>query len=137
MPNSQVATSPRVSAHRPAPVALPHDPLTAAAAVVAHINGSEVIDRAAAIEGMALRLERLRDAGPDISRYELEAHLPVLNALFLRFSAEAVNAGHSEHRAKLAKIAFSAHAAYARAVALLAGMQQANRNPQVVLEADS
>lgn len=138
MAESQIEPVDRASRHRPQPMKLPNDPATAAAAVVALVNGHDTVDRAAAIEAMSQRVAQLQDAGADITRYELEAHLLVLKALFLRFSAETITAGTTEQKSKFAKIALAAHSAYLRTVALLAGMQQQTEGrARVVLEVDS
>lgn len=136
--SSYSVRSERPSLHRPAPLTLPNDPAAAAAAVIALVNGHDSVDRASAIEAMSLRVTQFQAAGADITLYELESHLLVLKALFLRFSAETAKAGTADQRSKFAKIAISAHGAYLRTVALMAGLQhQTEGRARVVLEADS
>ena len=130
--DTQVA---RFSQHRPAPIELPSDPRLAAAAVLAYINGDDGIDRAAAIEAMTAKATLLADGDSDAALEGLAEHLPVLNALFLRFSAEAVAAKAPDHRAKLVKIALGAQNAYARTQALIAGLRlQRQGKARVVVE---
>jgi hypothetical protein len=128
----------RFSVHRPAPINLPSDPKLATAAVLAYINGDDGIDRAAAIEAMTARATLLAVADSDDALESLAEHLPVLNALFLRFSAEAIAAKAPDHRAKLVKIALSSQTAYARTQALIAGLRlQRQGKAKVVVEDDS
>lgn len=128
----------RLSQHRPAPVQLPADPRLASAAVLAYINGADGIDRAAAIEVMTARATSLAVADSDEALENLADHLPVLNALFLRFSAEAIATKLPDNRAKLMKIALSAQNAYARTQVLLAGLRaQKEGRARVVGEVDS
>lgn len=113
----------RFSQHRPAPIDLPSDPRLASAAVLAYINGEDGIERAAAIEAMTARAASLAIADSDEALKSLAEHLPVLNALFLRFSAEAIATKLPDNRAKLIKIALSAQNSYARTQALIAGLR--------------
>lgn len=128
----------RFSQHRPAPIALPTDPRRASAAVLAYINGDDGIERAGAIEAMAARAALLAVADSDDALESLAEHLPVLNALFLRFSAEAIATKLPDNRAKFIKIALGAQNSYARTVALIAGLrtQRAGR-AIVIVEANS
>ena len=113
----------RFSQHRPAPIDLPSDPRLASAAVLAYINGDDGIERAAAIEAMTVRAASLAVADSDEALESLAEHLPVLNALFLRFSAEAIATKLPDNRTKLMKIALSAQTSYTRCQALLAGLR--------------
>lgn len=117
---------------------LPSDPRSAATAVLAFINGEEGIQRAAAIEAMTARATLLADANSDGALEGLAEHLPVLNALFLRFSAEAISAKLPDHKAKFVKIALSAQSAYGRTQALIAGLRaQREGRATVVVDSDS
>ena len=128
----------RYSQHRPPPIELPDDRRLASAAVLAFINGDDVIDRAAAIEAMTERAVVLAVGDSDEALESLADHLPVLNALFLRFSAEAVAAKLPDHRAKLVKIALASQSAYARTQALIAGLRaQREGRVRVVVEGES
>jgi len=55
---------------------------------------------------------------------ELSAQLPVLEALFLRFSGEAAKAECPEHKAIFVKVALSAQTSFSRTVALLIALGQ-------------
>lgn len=128
----------RTSQHRPAPIELPSDPRLAATAVLAFINGENGIQRAAAIEAMTARAALLAEADSEEALESLAEHLPVLNALFLRFSAEAISAKLPDHKARFVKIALSAQSAYARTLALIAGLRaQREGRATVIVEADS
>lgn len=127
----------RFSQHRPAPIALPADPRQASAAVLAYINGDDGIERAGAIEAMSSRAAALACADSDEALEALAEHLPILNALFLRFSAEAVASKVPDHKAKLIKIALGAQAAYMRSQGLLAGLRAQRQNRSVIVEVDS
>lgn len=113
----------RFSQHRPAPIALPSDPRLASAAVLAYINGDDGVERAGAIEAMTVRAASLAVADSDDALESLAEHLPVLNALFLRFSAEAIATKLPDNRAKLIKIALAAQNSYSRTLALIAGLR--------------
>lgn len=128
----------RFSQHRPAPIELPNDPRLASAAVLAYINGDDGMDRAGAIEAMTARAAALAVADSDEALESLAEHLPVLNALFLRFSAEAIATKLPDNRAKFIKIALAAQNSYARTQALLAGLRaQRQGRVRVVVEANS
>lgn len=127
----------RASHHRPAPIALPSDPRLASAAVLAFVNGDDDIDRAGAIEAMTTRAASLALADSDEALESLAEHLPVLNALFLRFSAEAIASRVPDHKTKLMKIALSSQQAYARTQALIAGLRaQREGRASVIVEAE-
>ena len=106
--------------------------------MLAYINGEDSIDRAGAIEAMTARAASLAVADSDQALESLAEHLPVLHALFLRFSAEAIATKVPDHRAKLVKIALGAQASYARTQALIAGLRaQREGRATVTVEADS
>ncbi|OYY62014.1 MAG: hypothetical protein B7Y51_09210 [Burkholderiales bacterium 28-67-8] len=105
---------------------------------MAYINGEDSIERASAIEAMTARASALAGADSDEALESLAEHLPVLNALFLRFSAEAIAAKQADHKAKLVKIALGAQNSYARTLALIAGLRaQREGRANVVVEAIS
>ena len=54
----------RFSQHRPAAIQLPDDPRLATAAVLAYVNGSDTIERGAAIEALTARAALLADPDP-------------------------------------------------------------------------
>ena len=109
--------------HRPPAMQLPDDPHLAAAAVLAFINGADGIERASAIEALTARAALLADANPDEAIAALAEQLPVLNALFLVFSAESAAAKNPDARGKFVKLALSAQNAYARTQALVIGLR--------------
>ena len=125
------------SAHRPPPIQLPDDPQLAAALVLAHVNGNDSVDRAAAIEALTARVSELTDTDPESAIGALGEHLPVLNSLYLRFTAECVNAKSSEARAAFLKLALSAQKAYARTQALVIGLRaQGDGRARVVVDSE-
>jgi hypothetical protein len=112
-----------ISAHRPNGIQLPDDPREAAAGAIALLRGQTAMNRAAAAEALILRLHQLSSSGDAGTRAELIAHLPVLEALFLRFAGEAGRTEKAEHAAIFVKIALAAQQACARTVALLHGLR--------------
>ena len=124
----------RISSHRPGAVCLPEDPREAAAGAIALIRGNDAFDRAAGAEALTRRIELLANPDSDEALDEFAAHLPVLEALFLRFAGEASVAVKPEHQAAFLKIALNAQAAYARTSALIAAFRlQRDGKAQVTL----
>lgn len=115
----------RASSHRPAPIRLPDEPNLATASVLALINGADRIERASALEALMERAASLSDADPTSALLSLATQLPVLNALFLLFSAEAVTTKTTEARAAFLRLALQAQSAYARSQAIIVQVQQA------------
>lgn len=113
----------RITDHRPGAVRLPDDPREAAAGALALIRGESAFNRAAAAEALTRRIELLTIPDSDDALAEFTAHLPVLEALFLRFAGEASVAAKPEHQAALLKISLAAQAAYARTSALIAALR--------------
>ena len=127
----------RFSSHRPAAIQLPDDPQLATAAVLAYVNGADGIERAAAIEALTARAALLSDADPRQAITALAEQLPVLNAMFLIFTAESVATKNAEARAKYVKLALSSQNAYARTQALVIGLRlQTKGNARVALSDD-
>jgi hypothetical protein len=124
------------SSRRPLAMTLPDDPTLAAAGVVAYINGKSGVERGAAIEAMRDRAIALTKADLDGQLRGLAEQLPVLHALFLRFSVEAVAASDPDHRSKFMKIALGAQNSYARTQALVAALiaQQQGRGRVAAVE---
>ena len=124
----------RFSAHRPSAIQLPDDPRLATAAVLAYINGDDQMDRAAALEALTARTAALSHTDPDKAITALGEQLPILNALFLVFSAESMATKNFEARAKFVKLALSSQNAYARTQALVIGLRlQSKGNARVTL----
>ena len=127
----------RFSQHRPAPIELSTDSRLASATVLAYINGDDAIERAGAIEAVTARAASLAIADSDEALESLAEHLPVLNALFLRFSAEAIATKTPENRAKLLKIALGAQNSYGRTLALIAGLRAQRQGRARVILTDA
>lgn len=124
----------RFSPHRPTAIHLPDDPRLATAAVLAYINGDDQMDRAAAIEALTNRAALLSDADPQQAIAALAEQLPVLNAMFLLFTAESVATKNADARAKYVKLALSSQSAYARTQTLVIGLRLQNKgNARVTL----
>ena len=113
----------RISSHRPGAILLPEDPREAAAGAVAFIRGEDSFDRAAGAEALTRRIELLTNPDSDEALAEFTAHLPVLEALFIRFACEASAASRPQHQAAFLKISLAAQAAYARTSALIAALR--------------
>ena len=114
----------RATAHRPPALKLPDDPRDAAAQALAFINGADSYNRAAAIEGLNQRIAVLSDGDSDAALSELAAHLPILQSLFLKYSAEATTASRPEHKNSLLRMALSAQNSYTRTVIAISGLRQ-------------
>lgn len=118
-------TENRPSIHRPSAssIQLPEDPREAAAGAIALIRGESSFNRAMGAEALSRRIEKLSHPDSDEALAELTAHLPVLEALFLRFAGEAAALRRPEHQALLLKISLTAQAAYGRTSALVAALR--------------
>lgn len=128
----------RLSSHRPAAIQLPDDPQLAAALVLAHVNGQSSIDSASAIEALNARVSELTATDPESAIGALGEQLPILNALWLKFTVECVNAKTSEARAAFLKLALSAQRAFARTQTLVIGLRaQGEGRARVVVGDDS
>lgn len=122
--------------HRPAPLQLPDDPRAAAALALAVIKGDDFFRRAEAVEGLTARVAKLADAGSAESLEELAAHLPILEALFLRFASDAISTGMTVNKSALVRMALAAQTSYGRTVALIAGLKLQREGKAQVLVSD-
>lgn len=123
----------RVSAHRPPALRLPSDPRDAAAQALAFIRGDDSYNRAAAIEAMSERVALLRDGDSDAALEELAAHLPILEALYLRAAVEATAATKVDHKSTLLRMSLSAQRSYSQTLALLVGLRRQGQGSATVL----
>ena len=124
----------RISHHRPAAIQLPDDPRLATASVLAYLCGNDQLDRAAALEALTLRATALSAIDPQQAIEALAEQLPVLNTLFLLFSAESAATKNPDARAKFVKLALAAQNSYARTQALVIGLRaQSEGKAQVTL----
>ena len=130
------ANAARTSQHRPAAIQLPSDARLATAYVLAYVNGRDTMDRAAAMEALTARAALLADAEPDQAIAALAEQLPVLNAMFLVFTAESVAAKNAEARAKYVKLALNSQSAYARTQALVVGLRLQSKGKACVALTD-
>lgn len=103
-------------------------PLAAAVMVACYINGGDSEDRARALEIEGGRLLALSDSSSPEAVQTLASHLPVLEALFLRLTKDAVICQSAGDKAKLLKAALQAQASYGRTVALLAKLKRQTEN---------
>ena len=121
------ASTPHLSKHRAPPIQLPSDAAISAALVLRLVQtGETAFDRSAAIEAMTGRVRLLADPNTDSATLlsELSAHAAVLDALFQRWTCEAVSARQPEHRVDFAKLALNSQAAYTRTLIALEGLRQ-------------
>ena len=127
----------RVSAHRPAAMQLPDDPRLATALVLVHINGSsDHVTRAGALEALTQRAQALSSVDLSDAIEALAEQLPVLNALFLVYSAESASAKNVDAKRTYAKLAMNAQDRYCRTQALVIGLRvQSQGAGQVMIEA--
>ena len=114
------------------------NPDEAAAYLLSLAMGDSALTPTKALEVQRQRVAALRDPTAPASLDELARQLPLLEALFQRFSAEALRAKGPDARAKLLRAALHAQQAYARTFALLRGMGlQAKGLAAVTIEAGS
>lgn len=76
------------------------------------------------------RVEAYTDPAGLAAINELAEHLPVLEALWLRFAAQATKEGGADKRAKLLRMALQAQNAYARTLTLVQGLVQQQQQQQ-------
>lgn len=116
-------------------VTLPADAAEASAQVLAYVRGDATFSPAPALEAMRERVAQLIDPTAPDSLEELARQLPTLEALWLRFAAEAVAAFDTDAKAKSLRMALQAQQAYARTFTLLRGLAlQKQGLAQVVIE---
>lgn len=107
----------------------------AAAFVLGHALGLPAESEESALAVLRQRVEALRDPTAPAALDELRRHLPVLDALWQRFSMEALKARRPDDRAKLLRAALQAQQAHARTFALLRALAlQAKGQGVVTLE---
>ena len=128
----------RQSPHRAAPIELPSDPAESAALVVRLIQtGATAFDRSGAIEAVAARLSKLRDADPEVALAELAGHVAVLDALFQTFAVRAVMATNTDAASKFGKLSLAAQSSYTRTLIAYEGLKQQRRGKaSIAIEAD-
>lgn len=108
-----------------------------AAYLLALAMGDTSVSVAEALDTQRLRVAALRDPTSDRSLGELSRQLPVLESLFHRLAADALQAKSPTGKAILLKAALQAQQAHARTFALLRGLAlQAKGLAVVTLEAD-
>lgn len=113
----------------------PASPDEAAAYLLALAMGDAALTPTKALEVQRQRIAALRDPTAPASLDELARQLPLLEALFLRFSVEALRAKRSDGRAQLLRAALQAQQAHARTFALLRGLGlQAKGQASVTLD---
>lgn len=98
------------------------NPDEAAAYLLALAMGDPALTPTKALEVQRERVAALRDPTAPASLDELARQLPLLEALFQRFSAEALRAKRPDGRAQLLRAALQAQQAHARTFALLRGL---------------
>lgn len=104
----------------------------AAAYVLSRALGSEALPPSEALAALKARVETLKDPTAPAALAELSRQLPVLEALFQRFAAEALRARRPADRSMLLRAALQAQQAHARTFALLRGMALAAKGQAVV-----
>jgi hypothetical protein len=100
-------------------------------------TADSAFDRSAAIEAMNQRLALLRDKDSGKVMDELAGHAALLDALFQRWTAEAIAAKAPDHRAKFMKLALASQASYVRTVIGMEGLRaQQQGKARVTLDPD-
>lgn len=111
-------------------VRLPTDRQHAVGQTLEFIRGAQHYDGAAALNELRQRVEAYTDPAGLAAINELAEHLPVLEALWLRFAAQATKEGGADKRAKLLRMALQAQNAYARTLTLVQGLVQQQQQQQ-------
>lgn len=118
--------------------ARPHPTASDAAAYLLSLAfGADTLSPTQALDLLRLRVEALRDPAAPEALAELARHLPVLESLYLRFSAEALRAKRADDRAKLLRAALQAQQGYARTFALLRALATPTPAPTLHLDDDN
>lgn len=118
-------------------VKLPTDRRHAVGQTLEFIRGAQHYDGAAALDELRQRVEAYTDPAGPAAITELAEHLPILEALWLRFAAEAAKEGSADKRTKLLRMALQAQASYGRTLVLVQGLaQQQRQRASVVLDED-
>lgn len=122
-----------LSIHRAPAIRLPQDPVTAAALVRQLVlSGDSSCDRSAAIEAMNQRLALLKSADGQQVLEELAAQASICDALFQRWTAEAIASKVPDYRAKFMKLALASQASYTRSMLAIEGIQAQRKGRAVV-----
>jgi len=90
------------------------------------LNPDTETDIRAALEHLSERNRALLDTDNERILQSLAEQLQILEAIFQRYTLEALKPMPADRRAALAKVAFNAQAAYVRAAALLATARDAS-----------
>jgi hypothetical protein len=89
------------------------------------------IDIRSALEELSRRNRELLDTDNERILQSLAEQLQILEAIFQRYTYEALKQARPDQRAALAKVAFNAQAAYVRAAALLVTARGPKRVPEL------
>ncbi|WP_157991506.1 hypothetical protein [Caldimonas tepidiphila] len=112
---------------------LPDDRRHAIGQALAFVRGRQTYDGPAALDELRDRVGQYVDPASPRAVSELAEHLPILEALWLRFAAESTSERNADTRAKLLRMALQAQQGYARTLALVQGMTQQQRQQARVL----
>ena len=85
------------------------------------------------LDALRARIEPLQDPTAPRAVAELSRHLPLLEALFLRFTVEALKARRPKDQALLLRTALQAQQGYARTLALLRTLRPDSGAAAIVL----
>lgn len=107
---------------RTSKVLLPADRKQAVGQALAFVQGQQSFDSVATMDELARRVASYTDpAGPEALR-DLAEHMPLLEALFLKFAAMSAVAKSPDHAAKLLRMALQAQAAFTRTLTVVQGL---------------
>lgn len=110
-------------------------PLIRSVVTACYVDGGDREAQHKAKKEEGPHLLALSDTSSPETVQTLAAHLTVLQALFLRFSKEAVEAKRTADIARLAKAALQAQERYTQTVALIAKLNKLESNLDTVYEA--
>jgi hypothetical protein len=118
-------------------VTLPDDPRDAAARALAYVQGADSYASATALEAMRERVATHVDPTSPEALRELAEHLPILEALFLRYACESVASTAPDGKSKLLKMSLAAQRAYAQTLALVQGLSLQQQGKAKVIDSGS
>lgn len=111
----------------------PASPDETAAYLLTQVLADPALTLGKALEAQRARVAALRDPTSPQALDELTRQLPLLEALFQRFSYEALKEKRSDRAAGLLRVALSAQQAHARTFALVRGLAQQGKGLGAVL----
>ena len=118
-------------------ITLPDDPRDAAARALAYVQGADTYASATALQAMRERVAVHVDPTSPEALRELAEHLPILEALFLRYACESVEAKAPDQKSKLMKMSLAAQRSYAQTLTLVQALSLQQQGKAKVIDSGS